>query len=126
MKHPKQIVKTVAAIALILGCASAVFAAGEKERMLERVPKIEALKNAGIVGETAKGLLGFVNESPDPENKELVDAENKDRTAVYEAIAAKQGVSAETVAKRRALQLAKQATLGDWLQNENGEWIQKK
>jgi uncharacterized protein YdbL (DUF1318 family) len=124
MDMNNRLLKIFAGIMLALGCASTVLAAGEKERMLERVPKIEALKDAGTIGETANGLLGYVKE--DPTSKALIDAENQDRKAVYEAIANKQGVTAAAVAKRRALQLAEQASSGDWLQDESGQWSQKK
>ena len=135
MKNRNRLLKISAWIVLALCCVSTVLAEGEKERMLKRVPKIEALKDAGIIGETADGLLGFVKEAPagkalaDAENKArkaLVDAENKDRKAVYEAIAKAQSVKAADVAKRRALQLAKQASSGDWLQDKAGKWSQKK
>ncbi len=108
-------------ITLLLGAAA--FGAGEKERMLDRVPQITQLKEAGILGETADGLLGFVRQSP--EHKELVNAENRDRQAVYAAIAESQGVAASVVARRRALQIIEQAPAGRWFQNENGTWYQK-
>ena len=104
--------------------ATLVFASGEKERMLDRIPEINALKSAGIIGEKANGLLGFVKESPS--DRALVEAENKDRKAVYAAIAESQGTSVEKVAKRRALQIAEQAPAGHWLQDEAGRWHRKK
>lgn len=114
----------MATVALMLLCSSLVFAAGEKERMLDRVPQINALKSAGIVGEKADGLLGFVKQSPS--NEALVNAENKDRKAVYAVIAKSQKVSEAVVAQRRAMQIAEQAAIGHWLQNASGKWYQKK
>lgn len=122
MNH--RISRHMAIVALMLLSSSLVFAAGEKERMLDRVPKINTLKSAGIVGEKADGLLGFVKKSPSDEA--LVNAENKDRKAVYALIAKSQKVSDAVVAKRRALQIAEQAAKGHWLQNASGTWYQKK
>ena len=92
--------------------------------MIERAPQISTLKSAGVVGEKADGLLGFVNKSP--ADKAVVNAENNGRKAVYAEIAKGQGVSASVVAQRRALKIAEQATSGEWLQNANGKWVQKK
>ena len=122
MNH--RISRHMATVALMLLCSSLVFAAGEKERMLDRVPQINALKSAGIVGEKADGLLGFVKQSPS--NEALVNAENKDRKAVYAVIAKSQKVSEAVVAQRRAMQIAEQAAIGHWLQNASGKWYQKK
>jgi len=119
----KTMIRKAAIPVLLFALVLAVQAEGEKERMLERLPQIVALKDAGIMGEKADGFIGLVK--PSPEHKTLVEAENKDRSAVYEAIAGKQGVSAAVVARRRALQLAQQAERGHWLQDANGRWIQK-
>jgi uncharacterized protein YdbL (DUF1318 family) len=123
MKKMNRICKCVT-IVVLFACTVFAWGEGEKARMAERVPKIDTLKTAGIVGEKTSGLLGFVKESP--ADKALVDAENKDREAVYEAIAKKQGVSASTVAKSRAASLAKKAVSGLWLQDAKGKWFQKK
>ncbi len=124
MKKTNVILKYLPVAALILSCAAHAFAAGEKERMIERAPQIRTLKSAGVVGEKADGLLGFVKKNST--DQALVNAENKDRKAVYAEIAKGQSVSASVVAGRRAAQLLEQAVSGDWLQNANGEWKQKK
>lgn len=109
---------------LVWFCAGAAYSAGEKERMLQRVPQIKMLKAEGVIGEKADGLLGYVKSGS--KSKAMVDAENKDRKAVYSAIAEKQGVRVSVVAERRALQLVEQAAKGDWLQDKSGKWVQKK
>ena len=119
-----RIYKYLSIAALALLCSTLAFAAGEKERMLKRIPEINALKSAGIIGEKADGLLGFVKKSSS--DMALVDAENEDRKTVYASIAKSQGVSAAKVAERRALQIAEQASPGHWLQNADGKWYQKK
>ena len=73
-----------------------------KQQMLARVPEINALKNQGVIGENNQGLLEFRGSSQP--NKGLIAAENKDRKAVYNAIAKQQGIDAALVGQRRAKQ----------------------
>lgn len=94
-----------------------------KARMKKRLPVIIELKSKGIVGENNKGYLEFVGDKK--VNADVVAAENKDRQTVYEAIAKQQATTAELVGKRRALQIAKRATPGEWVQDAAGNWIQK-
>jgi hypothetical protein len=92
--------------------------------MKERLPVIVELKAKGIVGENNKGYLEFVGGKK--EKADVVAAENEDRKQVYAAIAKQQGTTTELVGKRRALQLAKRADPGEWVQDAAGKWIQKK
>jgi len=100
------------------------FADNIKARMKNRLPVIKELKAQGIVGEDNKGYLQFVG--GDKAKADVVAAENKDRKTVYAAIAKQQGTTAELVGKRRALQIAKKAAPGEWVQDANDKWIQKK
>jgi uncharacterized protein YdbL (DUF1318 family) len=59
------------------------------------------------------------------ESADVVAAENKDRETVYAAIAKQQETTAELVGKRRALQIANRAKPGQWIQDADGNWIQK-
>jgi hypothetical protein len=45
---------------------------------------------------------------------------------VYEAIAKQQGTTLELVGKHRAIQISDKARPGEWLQDANGKWYQKK
>ena len=94
-----------------------------KQRMINRLPTIIKLKESGIVGENNSGYLEFVGSRK--ENADVVEAENRDRKAVYEAIAKKQGTTVEVVGKHRAVQIAEIAKPGEWLQDANGKWYQK-
>lgn len=123
MKKRDLILKPLVMLALILSCVAPSFAAGEKERMMQRAGEIRTLKTAGVIGEKADGLLGVVK--ADPAGKAVVSAENADRNAVYAAIAKSQGVAVAKVAARRASQLMGQAVAGDWLQASDGTWSQK-
>ena len=58
-------------------------------------------------------------------NRRVKGAENSDRQKVYEAIAAKEGTSPELVGRRRALQIAENASAGTWLQAADGSWSRK-
>ena len=106
----------------VLGATA--FADDIKARMKNRLPVIKKLKIEGIVGEDNKGYLQFVGGNK--AKADVVAAENKDRKTVYTAIAKKQGTTAELVGKRRALQIAKKAAPGEWVQDAGGNWIQKK
>jgi uncharacterized protein YdbL (DUF1318 family) len=95
-----------------------------KARMKARVPAIEAMKMKGFVGENAYGYLAERGETI--ANDTIIESENKDRRLVYTAIAKQQQSTPELVGKRRAIQLFKLAKPGEWLQNEDGLWFQKK
>ena len=100
------------------------FADDIKTRMKNRLPVIKELKAKGIVGEDNKGYLQFVGGNK--AKADVVAAENKDRKTVYAAIAKQQGTTAELVGKRRAVQIAKKANKGEWVQDTAGNWIQTK
>ena len=94
-----------------------------KSRMKARLPAIIELKATGIVGETSQGFLAYVGANQ-PE-RALVEAENQDRQAVYQAIAKQQGATAAVVGQRRALQIAENAKPGEWLRDADGKWHRK-
>jgi uncharacterized protein YdbL (DUF1318 family) len=110
-------------VSLLFSAASA-FGEDIKARMKARLPIIVELKANGIVGEDFKGYLQFVGQKRQKED--VVNAENADRKKVYAAIAKQQGTTAELVGKRRAIQIAQKAKPGEWLQDANGKWYQKK
>ena len=100
------------------------FADDIKTRMKNRLPVIKELKAKGIMGEDNKGYLQFVGGNK--AKADVVAAENKDRKTVYAAIAKQQGTTAELVGKRRAVQIAKKANKGEWVQDASGNWNKKK
>jgi uncharacterized protein YdbL (DUF1318 family) len=99
------------------------FADDIKARIKQRLPIIKELKAQGIIGENNKGYLEFVGGKQ--AKADVVAAENKDRQTVYAAIAKQQGTTAELVGQRRALQIAKKADKGEWVQDASGKWIKK-
>ncbi|MGD9007462.1 MAG: YdbL family protein [Desulfobacteraceae bacterium] len=103
--------------------AAASWAQDLKSRMSARRPAINSLKASGAVGENNQGYLTLLKRQTD--KKALVAAENKDRRKAYQIIAKQQGTTAEHVAKRRAIQIAKKAKPGTMLQNAKGKWYKK-
>jgi len=95
-----------------------------KQRMIDRLPVINNLKDRGIIGENNLGFLEFVGNQK--EKADVVAAENMDRKSVYEAIAKNQGTTVKLVGQHRAIQIADKALAGEWLQDANGKWYQKK
>ena len=94
------------------------------DRMLERLPLVDALKAAGVVGENNRGLLeGRV--ILEPQQKAIIEAENKDRSLLYERVASSNGLAPSEVARQRAIRIAELAKAGVWVQNAKGDWIRK-
>ena len=112
-------------VMLLLASISLPAAGGNdiKTRMRERLPKIIALKQAGVLGESNTGFLAV--RKPNPEVKALAEAENGDRWTVYRAIANQQKTTPELVAKRRGIQNSQNAAKGEWIQDAAGNWLQK-
>lgn len=112
-------------VMLLLASISLPAAGGNdiKTRMRERLPKIIALKQAGVLGESNTGFLAV--RKPNPEAKALAEAENGDRWTVYRAIAKQQKTTPELVAKRRGIQNSQNAAKGEWIQDSAGNWLQK-
>jgi len=123
MKRTPVFILFLSMFALILS-ANNGFSQDIKERMKDRLPLIVELKKKGIVGENNLGLLQFIGKTKEQES--VVNEENNDRMKVYEAIAKQQDAAADIVGKRRAIQIAEKAEAGEWLQDEQGAWYQKK
>ena len=101
-----------------------------QQRMINRKAPIEALKDAGVVGEDNLGYLDFVGGKSNRDakvkaNQDLVNAENADRKIVYEAIAEKGKTTAGHVGRRRAKQIAENEKPGHYIMDEKGNWIKK-
>ncbi|PID76781.1 MAG: hypothetical protein CSB24_05000 [Deltaproteobacteria bacterium] len=123
MKNIKKIWLSAVIIISIMLTAAAGFANAVQDRMKARIPEITALKNKGIIGENNLGFLAYVGTAK--EQEALIKAENDDRRAVYQNIAAKTGTDAAVVGQRRAAQIAQKGPKGQWYQDGAGKWRQK-
>jgi uncharacterized protein len=110
-------------ICLFIAVPTTSQGASVKERMASRLPVINSLKSAGIIGENNMGLLEF--RSGDKAKQDVVNAENSDRKKVYAVIAKKQGVNATLVGQRRAKMIAEKGKKGQWFQGSDGKWFKK-
>lgn len=94
-----------------------------RERMVQRLDTLDALKADGAIGENNQGYVEV--RANDDDAQAIVTAENHDRRMVYEMIAKKTGSNAAQVGQARARQIAANSESGVWLQNASGTWYQK-
>lgn len=94
-----------------------------KARMRERVPQVDQLKLDGAVGENNRGFLE-VRKAEGSANS-VVEAENHDRTLVFQDAAQKAGSTAENVGRAFAKQIAAASKSGVWIQGDDGSWRKK-
>ena len=130
----KLLALSIAAFTLAFAVPQALSAADDaatiKKNMADRKPKIEVLKKAGSVGENKDGYLEAMKKDKDDkevklsdDDTKLIEAENKDRKAVYAAIAKKEGSTVDKVGELRAKQIRSKAAEGEFIQGEDGKWV---
>jgi uncharacterized protein YdbL (DUF1318 family) len=96
----------------------------------KRSGEIQSLKNQRIIGEDRDGYLD-VRHPPKNDPKYLVyvqgvvDAENNDRSYLYLSNAQSQSKPIEEIERQYAQLWYDRAFPGEWVQKENGTWIQK-
>jgi hypothetical protein len=95
-----------------------------RSRMVQRLPKIDEMKEQGVVGENNRGLLE-ARPGNGTADTAAISAENADRQTVYAALAAKTNTTADEVAKARARHIAASSRPGVWIQDEAGAWSKK-
>lgn len=100
----------LAALALLLCTALAPVAAAD----------LGQAKSAGLVGEQMDGYLGVVQANAPADVKALVDSINRERRNAYQAIANKNGVSVDQVARVTAQKVIGQAAAGHYVQTPSG------
>ena len=123
MHTMKHTVLTIMAFFCLMFCVQNALADGIKDRMLARLPVINALKAQGLVGENNQGFLEF--RSKQKPNADVISAENADRQAVYKAIATRQNTTPAFVGQARAAQIAEKESPGTWVQGADGAWKKK-
>jgi len=94
-----------------------------------RAGDIQHLKTLHEIGETRDGYLDLVKPPTDPTQlaaaKKLVNDENDDRTFLYLANAQAQSKPIEIIESDYAKLWSDRAYPGEWIQKEDGTWIQK-
>jgi len=113
-------------LTLGVGMAYGQDLAKAQEQMKKRLPEVAQLKTQKVVGETSAGFLALVKGDGDAAARQLVDAENADRKAVYAAVAAKTGADPARVGQQRAKEISERAAPGVMLQRDDGTWYEKK
>ena len=94
-----------------------------------RIGEIQQLKNDRVIGEDRDGYLDIRNKPADPKYAEyaqgVISAENADRSYLYLANAQSQSKPLELVESDYAKLWRDRAFPGEWVQKEDGTWIQK-
>ncbi len=91
-----------------------------------RYAQLKQLKSQGVVGEDNEGLVKVLK--PDPAASQLVDVENRDRLAIYQAIVEQHNLGAAGLVAVKAAFAEVQrekADPGDMIQQLSGEWVKK-
>lgn len=95
----------------------------------QRSGEIQGLKNDRIVGEDRDGYLFLRNPPKDAKYlayaQGIVAAENADRSFLYLSNAQAKNEPLEMVEREYAQLWSDRAFPGEWVQKENGTWIQK-
>jgi uncharacterized protein YdbL (DUF1318 family) len=104
-----------------------------KDSIKNRSAAIKPYMDKGSIGIAQDGLLAIrssdgLSLKERAETKQLVDAENRDREALYAEIAKANGIAADAVPKIKSI-FAKswtdQAQPGWWIQDSQGNWKRK-
>jgi hypothetical protein len=94
-----------------------------------RMAEVQSLKNSKIIGEGNEGLLVMRNKPADDNYglyaEKIMGEENTDRTQIFTD---EQKISKKDIAavKKEFADRARQAAFkGEWIQNDDGKWVQK-
>ena len=125
-------------LANVLLCVQPTFAQG-KYSIKEMTPEVQTaldnrrdrfdqlrnLKAKGVIGENNRGYVELL--TSDATAKDLVDAENRDRTLIYKTIETQNNLidALATIEKVFAQVQSDKASPGDKIQDENGHWANK-
>ncbi|TQV77197.1 DUF1318 domain-containing protein [Aliikangiella marina] len=85
---------------------------------------LSSAKAQGLIGEMSTGYIGFVTNQVPDDVKELVATANAKRKAKFQALAKKQNISVDQVAKIAAATFFEKTKPGNYI-NQNGRWIKK-
>ncbi|WP_045210868.1 YdbL family protein [Desulfonatronovibrio magnus] len=94
--------------------------------MRDRHPSLLDAKNRGLVGEAWTGLVALVDAGAPGDVQALVNAENNDRRALFQIIAAETGTSVEEVARQNRIRMYRLAEDSHFIQDQNRQWVRKR
>ena len=105
-----------------------------KKQIRDRFPRLAPFYQKGAVGENNQGWLELrdsngLSAAEKNEVKPLVDAENRDRRALYQEVAKSMNVPPDQLIKVQRIFAEKwqqSASPGWWIQKGDGAWVQKK
>ncbi len=90
-----------------------------------RSAQIAAAKAVGTIGECTDGMVAAVTVPADPAIVALVEAENGDRTRLYQLLASETNASTAQIGERNAMRNYQNAKAGEWLRTRDGQWKKK-
>lgn len=104
-----------------------------KQQIRERFPRLLPFFQKGAVGENLSGFVELrdtatLSAAERNELKALVDAENRDRRALYQEVAKSLNITPDQIGKVQRIFADKwqnSAGKGWWIQREDGQWIRK-
>lgn len=95
-------------------------------RRKDRLLALTSAQSQGIIGENKSALVEIMSpEGADSSMQDLVEAENSDRMAIYQALAGKNGTSVAEVQTLYAKRLQDSAPDGTPIQTSSGQWMTK-
>jgi uncharacterized protein YdbL (DUF1318 family) len=106
---------------------------GLKKQMAERFPRLKPYFQKGAVGEGYKGFVetreaGGLSAAEKTEVRQLAEAENRDRQALYQEVAKSMNITPDQIMKVQRIFADKwqqSSAPGWWIQKEDGKWVQK-
>ncbi|MEM1158835.1 MAG: DUF1318 domain-containing protein [Verrucomicrobiota bacterium] len=100
-----------------------------RERRRNRMAEVQNLKNDRVIGEGNTGFLAVKNPPTDPVYadyaQKIVTLENEDRQLIFQAEASAEDKPADMVAKDFSKRARESSFPGEWIQQEDGTWIEK-
>ncbi len=104
-----------------------------KQHIRERFPRLVPFFQKGAIGEGRTGLVEMLdNNNLTPTEKKdaksLVEAENRDRQALYQEVAKSMNISSDQISRVQRIFARKwqqSAERGWWIQKDDKQWVQK-
>ena len=104
-----------------------------KQQIRERFPRLVPFYQKGGIGEGRTGLVEILDNNnltavEKKEVKPLVEAENRDRRALYQEVAKSMNISSDQIGKVQRIFANKwqqSSERGWWIQKEDKTWVQK-